>query len=333
MHTKEQLIHKLFHGSCSRAELVHLFELIEADPAITGPEVMLELAAQMKQIPALDRSASDSIFDKIESSLADQQGSASVIPLSGAGSRSRNSGYWYAGIAASFLLLIGVIWGLQETAFIQHETLAGEIKTFTLPDNSTVTLNGKTTLRYAAEWAPGVSRVVHLQGEAYFQVEKMHATQAKFQVITPELTVEVLGTAFNVNSRKAHTHVFLDEGKVKINLDHQVEKEVVLQPGELLSYSTQQKGEAAPKRVDGELHTSWKTGVMVFKDAALTEILDRFSVANELTFEIRDPALHDRKFTFGLPVSDLTITLAALERLIGEEITREGNQIMVGTTQ
>ena len=58
----------------------------------------------------------------------------------------------------------------------------------------------------------------------------MYETQTKFEVITPDLTVEVLGTSFNVSSREEQTEVFLEEGKIRLDLGTE---EDMMQPGKL----------------------------------------------------------------------------------------------------
>ena len=53
-------------------------------------------------------------------------------------------------------------------------------------------------------------REITLEGEAYFKVKPIPATNAKFWVQTADLKVEVLGTQFHVNTRKKKTNVVLD---------------------------------------------------------------------------------------------------------------------------
>ncbi len=50
-------------------------------------------------------------------------------------------------------------------------------------------------------------------------------------VHTPEATIEVLGTEFNVNTRHRQTHVVLHEGKVQLSALN--ETELVMKPGDM----------------------------------------------------------------------------------------------------
>ena len=63
-------------------------------------------------------------------------------------------------------------------------------------------------------------------------------TGSKFQVITADLIVEVLGTSFNVHSRGSQTNVYLEEGRIRVDLGHE---EKYLDPGELIEYSAKKK--------------------------------------------------------------------------------------------
>ena len=70
-----------------------------------------------------------------------------------------------------------------------------------LPDGSAVTLNANSKLQYYTHSA----RKVWLEGEAFFEVKKIPETAEPFQVVTNDLTITVLGTTFNVNSRNEQT--------------------------------------------------------------------------------------------------------------------------------
>ena len=72
---------------------------------------------------------------------------------------------------------------------------------------------------YAFEqWNDADGRQVWLEGEAYFQVQKKPSTVEKFIVHTRQVDVEVLGTRFNVNTRRQRAVVSLEEGKVRLSV-------------------------------------------------------------------------------------------------------------------
>ena len=117
---------------------------------------------------------------------------------------------------------------------ITHKTNYGEILNIKLQDGSDVTLNSNSSLSYNKN----ESRKVWLTGEAFFQVDKKVVTNAKFWVITDDLSVEVYGTSFNVNTKKKKTDVFLEEGSIWLSLKNGENKKMI--PGNYISYSSQQ---------------------------------------------------------------------------------------------
>ena len=67
-----------------------------------------------------------------------------------------------------------------------------------LPDGTKVQLNGATTIRYDVNDTE--QRLVHLSGEAFFDVAK--SPDCPFRVMVNDFQIEVLGTSFNVNTYK-----------------------------------------------------------------------------------------------------------------------------------
>lgn len=336
MNHKEKLIGKLLRGECSSEELLSLFEILENEPDHESPEIMAELAHQLDEKQVLKKETSERIFARVDQQVfgesSEQDSSESiVIPL-----RRRWAGFYrVAGVAASVILLAGFFWWYQSTAkqTISIETIAGEIREITLPDSSLVTLNGNSRLEYCSNWEEGATRMVFLEGEGYFHVRKSPEGNLRFQVKTRELTVEVLGTSFNVNSRNTSTDVFLDEGKVKVRLDHEPEKEMLMKPGELLSYDSSKPAGAKTVTVESDLHTSWKSGVMIFRDASLEYMIEKISAVYDIHFEVERPEMLRRKFHCALPTKDLALTMTALEKLMGVSISADGDTYIIRENQ
>lgn len=325
MQRKEELIRKLFLNQCTREEMEYLLQLIKEDPSEAGPEIMTELFQQLGIMPDLQASASDRIYEKVEKGM---DGPA-ARPAIG------RKLYWrVASAAAAVLLLICTGWVLSyywANQEIVQQSAYGEVKEFFLPDSSLVVLNGNSSIRYNKKWPKGKTRIVHLSGEAYFKVRKKPATQAKFQVVTNDLTVEVLGTAFNVNTHKNETSVFLEEGNVKVNLDHELDKVVQLVPGEAMRYSAIDQKLTPPEKVVEERQPNWRTGFMQFIDTPLQSILEELSLAHRLAFMIGDSILAETPFTITLPTENMDQTMSVLGKSIGHSITKENNRYMIGT--
>lgn len=169
----------------------------------------------------------------LDTASASQPARARILPIQWA---------WRAtAIAASLLLLISIGWWLRpapETTILTVATQTNETRLVTLPDGSTVLLNGNTMLSYAEAFADE-RRLVSLEGEAFFNVE---SGTRPFVVAGKNAEVEVLGTEFNVQTRNATTHVAVREGRVALSGS---EARIELTAGEAAIHD----GTATPQRV------------------------------------------------------------------------------------
>ncbi|MEL6649564.1 MAG: FecR domain-containing protein [Bacteroidota bacterium] len=327
MPSKAALLQKFFDGTSTPAELEELFALLMQEDEPESEAILLQLAESMPPHPPLESSQQAHIWEQVSAQI--EASKVRPFPV-------RTEIKWWhnsmrlGSMAAGFLLLAlagwWLLWG-SGPAERFYQTEAGEVLELVLPDSSLVTLNGNSSLRFAERWTAAETRTVKLSGEAYFEVKPKPATQAKFHVKTAELTVEVLGTAFNVNSRQAQTKVFLDEGKITVKLA--ALPEVKLKPGELLSYSLDDAQSLLTRQDESELHTSWKSGVLVFKDSPLEEIVRKLEAANDIHIDIKDKNLKTTRFTFGLPIKDMQVTRSVLERMTGGKLIPQADHYVL----
>ncbi len=114
------------------------------------------------------------------------------------------------GIAAILTIFFGVRY-YNSTLDTEINTLASEKTNIELPDASDATLNALTSLKFNNNrWTN--KREVRLEGEAFFKVAK----GSKFDVITEDGVVSVLGTQFNVKQRDNIFEVVCYEGLVGV---------------------------------------------------------------------------------------------------------------------
>lgn len=168
-------------------------------------------------------------------------------------------------VAASMaVLLIARFLLTDDTLSIQ--TTIGESLVYTLPDASTVTLNAQSSIRFDPDKWPE-NRFLELQGEAYFEVRK----GSSFEVLTPDGTVSVLGTAFNVFAREGAFKVVCFEGKVRVTAKNKAEG-VVLDPGMgvQLTFGTLASFSAG-KAPEGP---AWQRGLFEFTNEPLSVVFD-----------------------------------------------------------
>lgn len=158
----------------------------------------------------------------------------------------------------------------KETAqtYITKHNSFGQRSIIQLSDGTKVTLNANSTLKYPKIF--GAIRNVELEGEAYFEV--MKNPKKPFVVHTGALTTQVLGTSFNVNTHiePDKIEVALVEGRVKVN-DQLSGNHLTLMPNEKVVFDKVSK-KLLKSDFDAESLTSWKDGILKFKDASFEEI-------------------------------------------------------------
>jgi len=114
-------------------------------------------------------------------------------------------------VAGVFVIAIGLYFLFFFNNLTIIETLASQKTNFELPDASEVLLNVDSQIKFnKRKWND--KRELTLKGEAFFKVEK----GSKFDVITSNGIVSVVGTKFNVKSRDNYFEVKCFEGIVGI---------------------------------------------------------------------------------------------------------------------
>ena len=155
------------------------------------------------------------------------------------------------------------------------ENPRGVKSTFSLPDGTEVHLNYESSLTFPRQFA-GTDRRVELVGEAFFDVA--HYDSVPFIVLTEGMSIEVLGTSFNVLASEAdyQTRVSLVRGKVLVNFLNQRDglENQILSPGHEVELDLR-SGEFTVSPFQVEKIVGWKDGIMLFQDASMTEFISR----------------------------------------------------------
>jgi transmembrane sensor len=215
-------------------------------------------------------------------------------------------------------------------------------RTITLPDGSTVVLGAASELVFNTDdWqnkgddsersASEVPREVRLTGEAFFVVKKQERAGqlVKFRVRTADAIIEVLGTQFNVNTRRERTAVVLQEGKVRVlasTASQDTQTLAELRPNERAEISAQ--GTVTKRAVRAAVYTSWKDGKLVFESTPLAEVA-RVLEDRTNTRVVLDSSLANRTFTGAAPVGNPDLLLRAIGESFAASITRTPDAITI----
>lgn len=144
----------------------------------------------------------------------------------------------------------------------------GKISSFLLPDGSKVWLSTRSTVEYAEDFPR--NRKVKLSGEAFFEV--FHNPDSPFEVVTGQITTEVLGTSFNLKSYdQASVELSVYSGRVRFG-DQQADADsAVLLKGERISW-TAERGLSEIEQFDLSQLPDWRLGKISFDHADLKAI-------------------------------------------------------------
>jgi len=155
---------------------------------------------------------------------------------------------------------------------LELATPLGGIYQVTLPDGTKVWLNAGSSLKYPMSFAKNERRV-RLEGEAFFEVTKDSARP--FKVLSKGQEIEVLGTAFNVNSYPDNTVIktTLVNGKVKLSNHKRYSEAIYLLPGQQSTNTNNGKIQLA--NVDTAPFTAWKEGLFYFDETPLSDALQQ----------------------------------------------------------
>ncbi len=275
----------------------------------------------------------ESLWENIQVYLKDPAAQPESLPFS---ARVRSLGAWRW--AAVLLLTVGVgllAYFLTAGQQPQYATGYGETRTLTLPDGSSVTLNAHSSLRVASDWQDQPVREVWLDGEAFFRVKKTAARRpdrpgavpAKFIVHTQDLDVEVLGTQFNVSTRRDQTEVVLQSGQVKLNLNA-LDEDILMQPGEGVTFS-QNRRRWNKRLVNVPARRAWLEKKWVLEDTPLHQVAAMITDTYGVTVRPANERVMNRKITGVIPTNNLDTLLEALSLSLDLRFTRQGNQILI----
>ena len=147
-----------------------------------------------------------------------------------------------------------------------------------------------SSVRFPARFAKDV-RMVELEGEAYFEVSR---TGQPFMVKTKGMTVEVLGTSFNISAYEDEDcRTTLVSGSVRVRTEKG--EAIVLKPSEQATVTRHGDG-IEVRNVDTSFYTSWINGKINFRDQRLEDIMKTLGRWYDMDVIYTDKAAKDMRF-------------------------------------
>jgi transmembrane sensor len=213
------------------------------------------------------------------------------------------------GAAAACLAFAILLPDLQVRLQADYSTGVGERRQVTLADGSSVHLDADSAISVSS--APTVRAVRLLAGQAFFEVVPDRARP--FTVAAEDMTVTVVGTAFDVQVMAGSLVVAVQSGTVEaaISRDGQLTT-ARLAPGDRLTVArvtgTVVRDGVAPSQI-----ASWRTGRLIVDGATVAQVIDEIRRHHRGVILLQDKGLAERHVT---GVFDLHDPAGALRALI-----------------
>ncbi len=306
----------------------------QADILREARDILLELRADKARLP---KERKDMLRQRIRSFARSDQSPSAYSAYSW---KRRNLVKTWIAVAAVVWAVVTLCALLYQSDWNQpnemrYATAYGEIKTITLPDSSRVTLNGNSSIRYFHRKNKAFPpREVWLEGEGFFEVSKRQIPSdhgdlqpVRFIVHTENLSVQVLGTRFNVRHRRTQTQVVLEEGSIQLDLKEQANP-LLMSPDELVEIN---KGEKQIRQqvVKANDYIAWKEGWLHFDGASFLEISrileDNYNL--ELAFANKQQS-EDINLRGSFPADNIDILLEAIANVTHTTISKKGKTII-----
>lgn len=238
------------------------------------------------------------------------------------------SHFWsFAGVVASIVLgVIGWYW-FQLPKEIEYQTAFGETKEIMLPDSSKVILNSNSKLTFVDNWEGQMAREIWIEGEAFFSV--VHKVDHQpFKVLSSQnVSIEVLGTEFNVYNRSQETEVVLASGMVTLSFPvKEKEGKILMNPGDLVEFK---ESKFQRKKVNTSLYTSWKDKVLNLDETSLGEIITMAKNNYGIEIEYEDEEMLMQTASGSMPLGNAENFMDQVSKIFNIEILKEQEKYLI----
>lgn len=236
---------------------------------------------------------------------------------------------WASALAAGVVLVVVVAgWflvGRPQLMSHSYATRTGETRTVTFQDGSVAYLNTRSKLKWTGNERD--RRVELLEGEALFDV--VHDPARPFRVLLDNSEICVRGTRFDVYRKKdGETVVTVLEGLVDVHervagndrpawqRNVGANQQIVYRPLGVLR---------DVRDIPAGRSVKWREGLMEIQDQPLPEVLEELTRYTDQRIVIRNPLLNQLRVGGVLPVRDVRVALARLQKLAPVSVTENGN--------
>lgn len=226
-------------------------------------------------------------------------------------------------VAAVFVLVAGLwyTYTLNSSGYKQVIT-SGQVLSEILPDGSEITLNKNSDLSYYSSFKR--NRSIRLNsGEVFFRVkpDKTHP----FIIDADQVSIRVVGTAFNVRHQPDGTEVIVESGIVRVSYGggftelHKGEK-VTIRP----NVAVMQK-----QTVTDQLYNYYRTKSFIANNTPLKELVTVLNSAYQSDIKINDPVIQELTITTTFKEQKLEDILQIIADTHDLKVIHQGKEILL----
>ena len=247
---------------------------------------------------------------------------ADLKPESDNSKRLNASRVWLR-IAAVLFIAIGgwIAYSLYGPGKYTELAATYQVRTETLPDGSALTLNKNTKISYATNFKN--NRKLNLeQGDVFFDVakDKMHP----FVIDIEKISVEVVGTSFNIKHIKKDTEINVESGIVKVRLAND---EIKLYKGEKIHIDGNTLKLVKEQSTD-QLYNYYRTRLIQGNNLPLWKLVNTLNEAYGSNIML-DDKVRDLTITTTFEMGSLNDILIVTCETLNLNLTRNGNIILL----
>jgi ferric-dicitrate binding protein FerR (iron transport regulator) len=357
----KELLRKYKERACTMEELARFrsFFTQRKDESLIKNTFHKELESfvpSRKESSGLD---SKRIFEKIQLKINESPPQVVLSPINGKHTPVFLQILKIATVVIPVFLLGGILSYFIFTSRLQPEKVTftevrspfGARSEVVLPDGSTVWLNAGSRIKYRSDFNKD-NREIQLSGEGYFKVTPNE--ELFFNVITGDLSIQVLGTEFNVKSYDDESIIetTLVEGKIAIQQGRKHKGSIYLKPNQKAVYVKNNNlltvkdlkvvREAKPEalqlkkgiiyiaeKVDPEPIIAWKENRMILKGEELGNLVIKLQRKFDVMFIFGSNTLNKFRFTGTIENETLTQVLDVIKLSAPIEYKLQGRTVLI----
>lgn len=227
-----------------------------------------------------------------------------------------------AGAAVAVVAPAGLLSAFPSLAADLH-TATGEQRQVALAPGVTVDLNTRTSV--ALRRAAGVLQGVDLLG-GEIAVDNTRGAAQPFVVAAGEGQAIATRASLEVRDLGQHVCVTCVSGRVRVELGS---RGLGLVAGQQVTYDKRVLG--APVQADANIASAWRSGVLVFRDTPLAEVVDEINRYRAGHVVVVDGKLSRSRLNGRFRINQLEAVFAQIQEVLGASVTRlPGGIVLLG---